>query len=419
MGRESTTSVRSTLWRVGRELRGGGRGWVLASVAGGWFFVLGTRFVFPALLPEIKASFAISNTTAGAAITAIWIAYAAVQFPAGAFSDRVGERLVLVASVLVATAAVAVVAFTPTFALFLLGAVLFGLGTGLYGPPRVIVLSNTYADNGRDSTAIALTFAAGSLGSAALPFVGGRLAAAFDWRAAFVAVLVPFLLVSGGLWRSLPEYASTAERAAEQSARHVARRLAAAVTDRSVLLAWAGMSLSLFVFQGVTSFLPTYLVSVKGLSTGTAATVFGGFFVVGAAAQPASGALGDRFGRRRVLVALAGVGAVPLALLPFGYGLPVLAALAVLLGVRLGLGPLNNAYIADAFPEDVQGAGYGFVRTFHMAIGSTGAVVVGYLADASLFDEAFLLLAGLSLVSMLLYVGLPATGERGGDGGDG
>lgn len=165
----------------------------------------------------------------------------------------------------------------------------------------------------------------------------------------------------------------------------------------------------------MTSFLPTYLVSAKGLSTGTAATVFGAFSV-GAVAQPVSGALGDRFGRRRVLVVLAGVGAVPLALLPFGNGLPALAALAVFLGVRLGLGPLNNAYIADAFPSDVQGAGYGFVRTFHMAIGATGAVVVGYLADASLFDEAFLLLAGLSLVSMLLYAGLPATGGRAPDG---
>jgi MFS family permease len=419
MGREPAESVRDALWRVGGELRGDGRGWVLLFVAGGWFFVLGTRFVFPALLPEIKTAFALSNTTAGAAITAIWIAYAAVQFPAGALSDRLGERLVPVASVLIATVAVAVVALTPTFALFLLGAVLFGLGTGLYGPPRVIVLSNTFAERNRDSTAIALTFAAGSLGSAALPFVGGRLASALDWRAGFAAVLVPILLVSVGLWRFLPEYASTAEKAAGRSARHVAGRLASTVTDRSVLLAWAGMSLSLFVFQGVTSFLPTYLVSVKGLPTGTAATVFGAFFVVGAVAQPVSGALGDRFGRRRVLVALAGVGAVPLALLPFGYGLPVLAALAVFLGVRLGLGPLNNAYIADAFPSDVQGAGYGFVRTFHMAIGSTGAVAIGYLADASLFDEAFLLLAGLSLVSMLLYAGLPATDDRERDGSEG
>jgi MFS family permease len=416
MGRESASGLRSALWRVGGELRGDGRGWVLLFVAGGWFFVLGTRFVFPALLPEIKAAFAISNTTAGAAITAIWIAYAAVQFPAGAFSDRVGERLVLVVGVLVATVAVAAVVLAPTFLLFLLAAVLFGLGTGLYGPPRVIVLSNTFSDWDRDSTAIALTFAAGSLGSAALPFVGGRLATALDWRAGFAAVLLPFALVSVGLWRFLPEHASTAEKAAGQSVRVVARRLAATVTNRAVLLAWAGMSLSLFVFQGVTSFLPTYLVSAKGLSTGTAATVFGAFFVVGAVAQPASGALGDRFGRRRVLVALAGVGAVPLVLLPFGSGLPVLAALAVFLGVGLGLGPLNNAYIADAFPDDVQGAGYGFVRTFHMAIGSTGAVVVGYFADASLFDEAFLLLAGLSLVSMLLYAGLPSTEGRQAEG---
>lgn len=409
MERDPATVLKRSLTAVREELWTDGRGPVLLFVAGGWFLVLGTRFVFPALLPEIKATFDISNTVAGAAITAIWVAYAAVQFPSGALSDRLGERAILVASVLVATVAVAVVAVTPTFAMFLVGAVLFGLGTGLYGPPRVIVLSNTYVR--RDSTAIALTFAAGSLGSAALPFLGGRLATRFGWRAGFAVVAVPFLLVSVGLWRSLPRHASDARRAVEGSAGHVARRLASAVTDRAVLFAWAAMALSLFVFQGVTAFLPTYLVDVKGFTTETAATVYLVFFVVGAVAQPISGSLGDRFGRRRVLMGLAALGAVPLAILPFGDGLAALTALAALLGVRLGLGPLNNAYIADAFPKDIQATGYGFVRTFHVALGATGAVVVGYMADVALFDEAFLVLAVLSLLGVVLYACLPVVSE--------
>ncbi|MEF8841967.1 MAG: MFS transporter [Haloarculaceae archaeon] len=298
--------MRSALWRVGRELRGDGRGWVLVFVAGGWFFVLGTRFVFPALLPEITTAFA---------------------------------------------------------------------------------LSNTFADRNCDSTAIALTFAAGSPGSAALPFVGGRLASAFDWRAGFAAVLVPFLLVSVGL--GVPPRVRLDGREGRRtvgSARRGPSRLDGYGPLRA---ARVGRNVPLAVRLPVGDLLSPHV------------------FPLGEGAP--DGALGDRFGRRRVLVSLAGVGTVPLALLPFGYGLPVLAALAVFLGVCLGLGPVNNAYIADAFPSDVQDAGYGFVRTFHMAIGSTGAVIIGYLADASLFDEAFLLLAGLSLVSMVLCAGLPAT----------
>ncbi len=50
-------------------LRGDGRGWTLSAVAGGWFFVLGLRFVVPALLPAIRADFPVSDTVAGAAIT--------------------------------------------------------------------------------------------------------------------------------------------------------------------------------------------------------------------------------------------------------------------------------------------------------------------------------------------------------------
>jgi MFS family permease len=387
------------------EIRAAGNGWILVYVALGWFFVFGTRFVFPTLLPDIRATFQISNTAAGAAITAIWVAYALVQFPSGLLSDRMGERLILVLSVLIAAVSVLLVFFSFTFLSFFLAAVLFGLGTGIYAPPRVIVLSNTFAD--RDSTAIALTFAAGSLGSAALPFIAGQLALSFDWRTVFAVVMIPFLFVALGLWRHLPEYSTDVKQAADQSAVHIVRRLSSALNDRAVLLSWLGITLSLFVLQGVTTFLPTYLSSVKSLSTGIASMIFSVFFLVGAFSQPISGSLGDRFGRRRVMVGLAILGVIPLSLFPVSQGLPVLLFLSIVLGIRLGLGPLNNAYLADALPEDIQGVGYGFVRTFHIALGSTGALVVGYLADNSLFDEAFYLLAILSLVNMVVYAALP------------
>lgn len=108
-------------------------------------------------------------------------------------------------------------------------AVLFGLGKGLYATPRVTVLSNTYAD--RDPTAITLTFAAGSLGSAALPFIIGRLVETADWRLGFAIAILPFALVMITLWRILLRMSSDADRAVDDSLWHVVRRLLAALAD--------------------------------------------------------------------------------------------------------------------------------------------------------------------------------------------
>jgi len=397
--------IRDSVLTARRELREAGSGWILVVVATGWSLVLGTRFVFPALLPQIRPTFGLSNTAAGATISAIWVAYAAVQFPSGLLTDRLGEQLVLTGSTLAAVGAVTVVVLSPSFAPFFFGAVLFGLGTGLYATPRITVLSNTYAN--RNSTAIALTFAAGSLGSAALPFIAGRLAESVDWRLGFAVVILPFAIVTIGLWRILPRDSTDATRAADGSIRHIIKRLITALSDRAVLLAWLGLTLSLFVFQGVSTFLTTYLVSVKDFSTGLASGMFAIFFAVGAISQPLSGSLADRFSQRAIMIGLGVFGALPLLLLPFATGTVVLAGLSVALGVRLGIGPLNNAYIADALPEDVQGAGFGFVRMFHISLGSTGSLIVGFMADNGLFNEAFFLLSALSAVGAVIYFLLP------------
>ncbi|MFB6371951.1 MAG: hypothetical protein ABEN55_02265, partial [Bradymonadaceae bacterium] len=68
-----------------------------------------------------------------------------------------------------------VVAFslTPVFALFLLACAVFGLGTGLFGPPRATVLTRAYPEN--DGAAFGLVLAAGSIGAAALPVAASLL----------------------------------------------------------------------------------------------------------------------------------------------------------------------------------------------------------------------------------------------------
>lgn len=397
-------------------LYGGGQGRVLTLIASGWLFVFGMRFVFPAVLPYFRVEFGLSNALAGSVITAIWVAYAVAQLPAGLLSDRFNERSVLVASMVASFASVCLVVAFRSLAVFVAASVLFGLGTGLYGPPRVIALSNVFVR--RDSTAIALTFAAGSVGSAALPFIAGIISPQFGWRAAFSFALPVFVFLAAGLWWAVPretmeagavstDGGTTPDEGDQGSRRAALAHLLDAVSDRAIVIAWAGIAMSLFIFQAITSFLPLYLVVAKGLSETTAATMLSVFFLSGAVCQPLAGALADRYGQGTVLAGIAGATVLPLLALVFVANVIPLFALSAILGTRLGLGPINNAYIVSALPADVQGAGYGLVRTFHIAVGSTGAVFVGVLADAGLFDEAFVVLAAVSGAAALLYTRLP------------
>jgi predicted MFS family arabinose efflux permease len=387
-----------------RALAGEGRGRLLASVAFGWFLVLGMRFVVPGVLPTITEGFGATGAQAGLAVTVLWITYAVMQFPAGYYADRLGERVLLVAGLSIGAGGLLTYAFTPTFGLFVVATGVFGLGTGLYGPPRGTVVSKTYDEN--DGAAFGAMLAAGSVGAALLPALAALAVSSVGWRVALGAAAPGMLAAAVAVWWAVPDTRAASDDG-HASFAGALRAAVGAVRTRRIALAVAGSTLMLFVFQAATAFLTTYLVEVKGLSQGTAGSLLGALFVVGAAAQWTGGGLADRFGTPRVLTAIGVVGAVPLVALPLVEGLPALAAFSALIGVRMSVGPVSNAYIIDLLPDAVQGTAWGALRTGFFMVGAFGSTLVGVMADAGLFDVAFYLLAGLNVVGTVVYVFLP------------
>lgn len=136
-------------------------------VAAGWVVVSGSRFVLPVLLPWITVDFGIDGTTAGILFTGLWTAYALTQFPTGLLADRTSNRTVLLLGIGVALVGTGVTSVAPTFETFVFGGLLFGVGAGLYAPPRVTVLSDAYDE--RRGSARGVTFAAGTPGRPSSP----------------------------------------------------------------------------------------------------------------------------------------------------------------------------------------------------------------------------------------------------------
>ncbi|WP_227356758.1 MFS transporter [Haladaptatus salinisoli] len=399
-----------------RGLRGDGRGRLLAVVAVGWAFTLGLRFLIPPLLPQIKAAFTVSNATAGLAITALWVGYALMQFPAGVLIDRVGERALLAASLCLSGLSLCLIGLSPAFAVFFVGATAFGLGSGLYGPSRGTVLSRAFTR--RAGAAFGVTLAAGSVGSAVLPGAATALVGRVGWRLILAGLSVPFFAVAALAWRVVPERTSeeanpSAETDAEGDAprsTRLLRNVAGTLSDRSVFASSAAVGLLLFVFQGLTAFLPTYLEQVKGLDQRTAALLYGLMFVAGALSQLVAGNAADRVGVKPVLLVVTAVGVVTPVALTLASGVAALAVVVAVLGTRMAIAPVTNAYIVGALPDHVEGAAWGFLRTGFFLVGSAGSTFVGLFADANRFDAAFLALAALSAVALGCYAVLPGEG---------
>lgn len=376
----------------------------LVAIALGWLLVLGARFLVPAVLPQVKASFKFDNASAGFAVTLVWMGYALMQFPAGVLVDRLGERMLLAGSLGLAGGSLVAMGTAPTPPVFLAACGMLGLSSGLYGPARGTVLSKIFTEG--SGLAFGITLAAGSLGSAVLPYLTSLLLAMHGWRTLMTGLLGPFIAATVLTWWQVPPFGRDSGQR-DRSVRDTATDVVGAITDPTLVRVVMAMTLMLFIFQGLTAFLPTYLIEEKGLGQQTAVGLFALLFLSGALSQVTAGRATDLFGVRRILLVVATLGALTLLALPLVEGVLPLAILVLLLGSRLAASPVTNNFVVGTLPDQVTGVSWGLLRTLFFILGSTGSWFVGTLADAGYFDSAFVVLAVLSACAAILYVSLP------------
>ena len=389
---------------VVRALWSDGRGWVLLFVTFGWTLSIGTRFIFPVLFPHLREAFDLDLSTLGALYTLVWVAFAVGQFPGGALADRVGERNVLFSSILLSGATVLLVGLSFNILTLAAGMILFGLASALFGTTRLTVLSDIYADY--DGTAIGLMQSMAQLGNALLPVTAGSIAIYLTWRSGVLFVVPLFLVVAIGLWTVVPRRTDSSINAVDELSVEALRYVISNVSTGHTLRLAGLLALVFFMIQGLTSFYPTYLIDIKGLTPAAATSLFGLIFVCAAIVEPLSGALGDIFDSRKLLLLLFGVLAVALLLIPFAEGVVHLAIITALLSCLFGIFPTVVTRLTFALPDDMKGTGLGLIRTGYFLVGATGSVVIGTLAERGLFDESFFFLAILVLGAIGLVFSL-------------
>ncbi|MFF2847004.1 MFS transporter [Streptomyces sp. NPDC058001] len=393
------------------------------------------------------------------AITLFLLVMAALMIPGGKATDRFGRKRCFLAGLTVYGIGAILSAASPGLGVLILGnSILEGVGTALLIPPVYILTTLLFTDLTSRARAFGVVMAAGGVGAAAGPLIGGLITSAISWRAAFVfqaLVIALIIVLSRSLDDPLPPDPSRSfdVRGAVLSAGGlvlIVMGILAAdnnlwltlglIAAGLLVLAWfvhwirgverAGgeplLSTSLFrnrasnlglvtqnaqwlLLMGTSFTVATYLQVVRGydaIQTGvifTAATL--GVLVSSLAAER----LAKRLPQRTLITAgfaFAVVGIGTLIALVAGSPSPWAFAPGLLL-IGLGLGvmltPSVNV-VQSAFPENRQGEISGLSRSVSNLGSSFGTAVAGTILVANLTKNAYA--AAMATLALAALAGL-------------
>ena len=371
------------------------------------------------VLPLVgKQDFGLRSTSAVLAfVVAFGISKSVTNLAAGALTERLSRKTLLVGGWLAALPVPLLIALAPTWWWIVGANVLLGVNQGLAWS-MTVVMKIDLAGPVRRGLALGLNEAAGYLGVAGAAFATGALAATYAprtvvWVSAAALVAVG-LLVSAAFVRDtgrhvrfeeggeggrapLPFGAAFAHASFRQPVLRACSQ-AGLVNNLNDALAW-GLA-------------PLYLAA-HGASVRQIAIVAAAYPLVWGAGQLATGWLSDHTGRKPLIGSGMLLQAAALALLVVGNGsfAPSLAA-AVLLGVGTAMVyPTLLAAVSDTVrPRDrAQAVGvYRFWRDFGFV---AGALIAGIGADATSLPTAIVIVAVLTAASGLAVVATPWSGR--------
>jgi MFS family permease len=247
----------------------------------------------------------------------------------GVWADKYSRKAVIIRSALVQALVLALVASSRAPWQFAVTMLLIGFQLGNTGV-MLAGLRDVTPPN-RLGTAMAVMSASGPVGLALGPLVGGLLLQSLhvSMRAMFAVDALLSFGTAIMLWVGAREIRPTAiPRGRTRDLAFGAVR--GVLTDRTVRRLFVIYGTVFMARQLVNPFLPILVERVHGPVgvEGAIGLVVGTAALVGAAASPAAGPVGDRVGFRPVLVATLVVGTAAVILMPVAPGTGILAALA-------------------------------------------------------------------------------------------
>ncbi|MGW6354390.1 MFS transporter [Streptomyces sp. NPDC055092] len=373
-----------------------------------------SRQVLNAVFPLLKAQWLLSDTQLGALSGIVALMVGVLTFPLSLLADRWGRVRSLVLAAVVWSLATLGCAVSASYGQMFLGRFMVGVGEAAYGSVGIAVVLSVFPV-GLRATLSGAFIAGGAFGSVLGVSIGGVVAQHLGWRWTF-GIMGLFGLILAAVYgvvvterRLAPAgYGTGPAPGTGGPVRALLPRLFSSV---SVLCAYVGSGLQMFIAMTLLAWMPSFLDRYYGLPPGKAGLAAGGFALITGIGMIGGGVVSDRLSRNNphlkwTVAIVCSVGS--LVLLTGGFQLPPGIPQLLLVGAGTLLsnataGPAA-AMVASLTPAAVAATAMATLTLANSLLGlAPGPAVTGMLADRMGLDGALRLVPLVAIVAGLAF----------------
>lgn len=353
-----------------------------------------SRQVLNAVFPMLKADWLLSDAQLGSLSGIVALAVGLLTLPLSLLADRWGRVRSLVIAAAMWSLATLGCAVAASYDQMFTGRLFVGIGEAAYGSVGIAVVLSVFPRALR-ATLSGAFIAGGAFGSVLGISIGGAVAQAYGWRWAF-GVMGVFGLVLAGIYavvvtekRLAPRQDPAADGAGTQEGDRLRVLLPRLFSSVSVVSAYIGSGLQLFIAGALIAWLPSYFNRYYDMPTAKAGATAGLFALMIGIGMIAGGIASDRISRRapvRKWAVAISCSTGSLVLLMTAFRLPAGPVQLLVLGLGTVLcagtaGP-GAAMVANLTPAAIAATAFATLTLAQSLLGlAPGPAVTGMLAD--------------------------------------
>ena len=355
--------------------------------------------VIPAIYPLLKDKFGFTFAQIGVITLVFQLTSSVLQPFVGRYADRHPQPYSLAAGMCFTLLGLVALAFAPDFLPILLSVALIGCGSSVFHPEASRVAQ--MASGGRKSLAQSIFQVGGNGGSALGPLLAALIIIPYGQHAvgwfALAALLASLLLTRVGCWYSLV--------LTDVKTLHRRRQAAPCrLPEKTVRLALGILVLMIFskyFFNAcMTSYFTFFLMDKFGVTVQQSQYCLFAYLAAFAAGTLLGGFLGDRYGRKYVIL-FSILGAAPFTLVMPYLNLGWTVVMSVITGLVIASAfSAIVVYATDLKPDKV-GMIAGVFFGLMFGLGGIGSAFFGWLADLTSVEFIFRVSTWLPLLGIV------------------
>ena len=343
--------------------------WILVALL--WlvsFLNAADRSVIVAVMPAIRAEFALSDTQLALISTVFFWFYAVAALFTGRLGDGARRSRVVIWGLIFWSIATGIVPLSTGFAMLLALRAVVAVGESTYYPTATALIGDWHGA-GMRSRALSFHQTAVFAGSGLGALLAGAIADRLGWRAPFLVFAIAGLIWAIVLWRTLRDAPIRHTAAERLAASNEPYRVVLAI--KPALMLFAVFFLATGVASGVTVWAPTFVHDELGQSLASSAFYGSASInIAGFVAVPLGGMLADTLAKRtaigRFLTLAIGLAVAAVLLAPMAWASSAGMVGAGLIGTTLGKGLFDGCIYAamqDVVPPTARATAVGMMTT--------------------------------------------------------